>query len=237
MYTVSQTWDDIMRNPEHWFEVKVAINGVEYNQSNIMGLSTSQRMFSGEQPSVGACLSSELTLRMLTPSVTITRMATVEPYVRVTDGEQISEWIPQGIYFIDTRDTSNNDDDLNILTLHCYDAMLKTEAMYPETTHEWPWTDTDVVDEIAAAIGVSVDMRTYDVMTDAYDIPLPASYTMREVLSNIAAMYAGNWVMTYEGKLLLIAINGIPEETSLLVDEIGDVIMFGEDAISLVDAV
>ena len=45
-----------------------------------------------------------------------------------------------------------------------------------------------------------------------------------------------------EGKLLLVTLNGIPEETSLLVDEEGSIITFGIDpdtgeelAISLVE--
>ena len=52
---------------------------------------------------------------------------------------------------------------------------------------------------------------------------------MRETLANIASMYAGNWVVSMENKLLLIPINGIPEETSLLVDESGNIITWGED--------
>jgi len=168
---------------------------------------------------------------LLNPSFMIPRMALVEPYVRATDGEQTSEWIPQGKFYIDTREVTNNDDDLPVLSLHCYDAMLKTEADYPSTTHNWPYADTDVVQEIATTIGVGVDDRTWDLMTQNYQISLPAGYSMREVLSNIAGMYAGNWIMNYDGDLLLVAVNGIPPETNYLVDNIGDAITFGGDRI------
>ena len=189
----------------------------------------------GEEPAVGLCLSGEIELSMLKPSETIPRMAEIRPQVRVTNGTSTSEWIPQGTYYIDTREETKNNDNMPVLTIHGYDAMLKTEAMYPSTVGTWPKTDSAVVSQIASTIGVSIDARTYDVMDKSYSISAPIGYTMRETLANIGAMYAGNWIITLEGKLLLIALNGIPEETSLLIDGAGNVIYFGEDAISLVD--
>lgn len=239
-----QRWDSLMAADEHWFNIRVRINNVFYAQSEIMDLSVDTRMFSEEQPTVGACLAGELSLKMLKPSAAIPRMAKVEPFVQVTNGTINSAWMPQGVYYIDTREESKNDDGLNVLTMHCYDAMLKAEADYPSTTHSWTnFYDTDTVKEIAYFMGLQssrtsttgIDGRTWDVMTNQYKISLPAGYTMREVLSYIAGMYAGNWVMTLEGKLLLVTINGIPKETNLLVDEAGNIIMFGEDAISLAD--
>lgn len=228
MYDVSQTWQDLVVDPEHYFETKVSINGAEYAQDQLFEVSVDQSVFSEEQPTVGGCLAAELTVKLLSPSASIPRMAQVIPYVRVTDGTTYSEWIPQGLYYIDTRQKSNNNDGLDVLTLHCYDPMLKTEADYPGTTHDWPMTDIEVVEEIAQTIGVGVDPRTYDLITQAYDIGLPAGYSMREVLSNIAAMYAGNWVCNFDGDLLLVAINGIPRETNLLISHAYDYITFGE---------
>lgn len=106
--------------------------------------------------------------------------------------------------------------------------MLKTEDFYPSTTHDWDnFTDEDVVEEIAATIGVEVDDRTWDFMGSGYTISAPVGYTMREVLSYIAAMYAGNWVMNYDGELLLVGLDSMPPETSYLVDNTGDVLTFG----------
>lgn len=231
MYSVSNLWKTIVAEQEHWFNVKVVINGVTYPQTQIFEISTDLRMFTENQPVVGGCLAGELKLKILTPSATIPRMAQIMPYVQATDGTNTAEWIPQGVYYIDTREQTQNDDGLDILTLHAYDAMLKTEGDYPDTTHSWPYGDTDVVQEIADALGVSVDARTWDLMTNNYQISLPAGYSMREVLSNIAAMYAGNFIMTYDGELLLVAVNGIPPETNFLVDNVGEAITFGGDRI------
>lgn len=257
MYTVSPTYNSIMTH-DHRFEISVVIGesgvliteraekiliagnailigqgsaDIGFRENTILSLTTEYRSLSGEQPSVGGCISAELSLSMIRPLGEIPRMALVAPYIRVTDGVDTSEWIPQGKFFIDTREYSNNDDDLNIMTLHCYDAMLMTEQDYPDTTHPWPVPDTDVVQEIADTLGIDVDTRTWDVMTHAYPISTPAGYSMREVLQNIAAMYAGNFVINYSGELLLVTLNSFPAETDYIIDERGNYITIGGDKI------
>ena len=230
MYTTSATWNTLIAG-QHRFETRVDINGVSYYDSDIISMSVDLNMFDSSQPGVGGCLSGELSLSLLAPSAAIPRMATVNPYVRATDGTTTSEWVPQGKFFIDTRETTKNDDGLPVLTLHCFDAMLKTEADYPSTSHSWAYPDISVVNEIATTIGVGVDARTTALMTNAYAVPLPVGMTMRETLSAIAGMYAGNWIMSYDGELLLIPVNGIPPETNYLVDQVGDAITFGGDRI------
>lgn len=244
MYTFSDDaeqakWDSLISNDNHFFEIRVVIDETIYPQSQIVELQSEWRVFNQEQPAVGGCLASELTVRILDQSEHIPRMARVRPYVRVSDGAEYSEWMPQGVYFIDTRETTDNDDGLPVLSLHCYDAMLKSEADYPNSSHEWPYTDIDVVKEIAYAMGLQssisstegVDPRTIALMTKGYTLGLPIGYSMREVLSQIAAMYAGNWVCNYDGQLLLIKANSIPPETNYLIDSEYNSITFGGDKI------
>ena len=234
MYTFANAadqlvWERLVESSDHYFETKVQINGVEYSQDDdLFDVSSEYTSLGEDQPSVGACLSADLTVSLLLPEEVIPRMAEVRPYVRASNGTTTSEWMPQGVFFIDTRQRTDEDDDLDILTIHCYDAMLKTEADYPSTSHAWPYSDIDVVQEIAASIGnVGVDQRTVALMTHDYQIPLPAGYTMREVLSRIGAMYGGNWICNYDGQLLLVPINSYPEEVSYLVTESGRPITFG----------
>ena len=231
MYNTSALWDTLIGDPTHYFEVKAVIAGVTYGQDSIKSMSAETRMFAEQQPGVGGCLSGELTLTLFAPATGIPRMALIEPYVRVTNGTQTAEWIPQGKYYIDTRETTKNDDNLPVTEFHAFDAMLKAEGEFPNTTVSFPQTDINVVNMIAAELGVGVDARTTALMTEAYQIGLPVGYSMREVLSNIAGMYAGNWYMSYDGELLLTAVNGIPPETNYLVDNAGDAITFGGDRI------
>jgi len=142
-----------------------------------------------------------------------------------------SEWLPKGVFYIDTRETSRNGNGLNILSIHGYDAMLFAEQLYPSTTHAWPMIDTAVVQEMAATMGVVVDPRTYNLMTSGYMIPLPGSYSIREVLGYIASMYVGSFIMTETGLLRLVSITELPEETNYLINNAGDAITFGGDRI------
>ena len=238
MYSTSQNYGSIVAG-EHFFETRVDINGNYYGETVLMSMSMAYRVFSEQQPTVGGCLSAELEVTMLAPDEEIPRMAKVRPYVRAKNEEQSSEWIPQGVFYIDTRETTSNDDGLNILTLHCYDAMLKTEGDYPSTSTSFPKSDIDVVKEIAKTIGLQssssattgIDDRTLTVMNKAYQIGLPVGYSMREVLGNIASMYAGNWIMNYDGKLRLVTLAELPDETNYLVDSSYDAITFGGDKI------
>ena len=142
-----------------------------------------------------------------------------------------SEWIPQGVFYIDTREVTQNNDGLDVLTLHGFDAMLKAEQDYSSNAVVGDNYDTAYVSAIAEAIGVSVDNRTWTLMGTGQIIPFPLGYSMREILGYIAAAYVGCFVMTDEGKLRLVSLSELPPETNLLVDQTGDVILFGGDAI------
>lgn len=239
MYPTSQTWNTLIEQTGHYFETKVRIDGTDYEKDQLISISANYTMFADDSPTVGGCLAGELSVSIIHPQENIPRMAKVEPFVRVKAGNQTSEWIPQGKFFIDTRETTKNNDGLPILSLHCYDAMLKAEADYPNTTHNWPYSDWNVVKEISYFMGLSqtpsggggVDPRTRDAMNKGYMIGLPLGYSMREVLSHIAAMYGGNWVMSYDGKLLLVKLTDLPPETNYLVTIAGDPITFGGDRI------
>ena len=154
-------------------------------------------------------------------------MAELRPYQQITNGTLTSEWLPKGVFYIDTRDYSK---DGGKLMIHGYDAIMKLEADYAESNLQWPTTDISVVNEIAASIGVDVDQRTTDAIKNGYAIGIPTNYTKREVLSYIAAMYAGNFVMSDAGKLLLVQIGELAD-TFYLVDENGNRLTIGGDRI------
>ena len=155
-------------------------------------------------------------------------MAEIKPYVRAVNDTKQSEWIQKGDYFIDTRETSEND----IITLHGYDAMLKTEVGFPIAyIVDYPTTDILAVQAIASQIGVPLDERTLDIMVNGYAVQMPSGYTSRETLGYIGAMYAGCWIINDLGKLQLVVLNGLPEETNYLTDDNGNLIVFGSTRI------
>lgn len=277
MQQTSALYRQILAMDNHWFETKVRINGTDFGESSLMSVSTSSSMFSGD-PEIGKAISAEIDLSMIAPSVSIPRMAKVEPFVRIgaklispirvsvdqgilklDNGSSISndiltindatvedsivvfdraeyetvysEWLPKGVFYIDTRERSKNDSKLKILTIHGYDAMLFAEQDYSSTELDWPAVDISIVNEIASMMGVTVDPRTAQIMTDGNVLPLPANYSLREVLGYIASMYAGSFIMSETGELRLVTLLELPEETSYLIDNAGDAITFGGDRI------
>lgn len=226
MQTVSALYNTIMAG-EHWFEDKLVIAGsITIPQSEIFELTTNVEMFQ-KTPAIGKAVAGEIDCRIKKPSQAIPRMAEIRPYVRVCNATQQSEWLAQGVFYVDTREENRDNSGLTVLKLHGYDAMMKAEQDYSGTELDWPAVDTDILEEIADFMGVDIDQRTYDIMTEEYTMPLPASYSLREVLGYLAAPYVGSFVMTDEGKLRLVSILEMPKETNLLVTEDGDVILFG----------
>lgn len=141
--------------------------------------------------------------------------------------ESYSEWIQQGVYFVDTREVIKSESNVDVLVLHGYDAMLKAEQMFVSSTILGDSVDIDMVNEIARIMGVAVDERTTALMTMGYTIPLPTGYTLREVLGYIASMYVGSFIITDVGKLRLVSVLEMPEETNYLINEEYDYITFG----------
>lgn len=198
-----------------------------YDESLLVSMETDRRIFSGDTPSVGDCVSGEIDIVMHNPRGEIPKQARLVPYVRLTDGSRYSEWLQKGVYYVDTRKKKEDGSAIEIITLHGYDDLLKAEQDYPSSSLQWPAADIDVVREIAAFLGVNVDNRTVAIMTNGYSVQYPGEYTCRETLGYIAAMYAGCFIMSDTGELRLVGLTDIPKETRYLIAGFGQPITFG----------
>lgn len=259
MQNTSKLYQDILSSENHRFEyavcigedgvlieksgnsitfggvrVLVAASGPDagYRKDMLKHMSISKPLFSGT-PTVGNTCAGEINIEIIRPAGNIPKRALLAPYVRATDGERYSEWIPKGKYYIDQRANGILGNEI-LLTLHGYDAMLYAEADYPaESKLDWPARDIQVVEEIAADMGVGIDGRVYQIIKNGYEVQYPVGYSEREVLGYIGSMYAGNWCMNDFGELMLITLSGLPEETRYLIVGHGDsrAITFGGDRI------
>lgn len=239
MQTTSSLYREIISG-EHWKECRLVIGDSRTvasssgsddasNEETIVSMNTSCGLFPENNPAVGECISGEIYVTILKPKESIPRMCPVVPYIRVCNDEKQSEWIQRGVYYIDRRSYSGKDNEL--MEIHGYDALLFSEADFPSSDADWPRKDIDVVRDIASDIGITVDPRTVEIMKNGYMVQYPADYSQREVLGFLAAMYAGSFVMSDTGELRLIQLNGIPEETFLLIDHAGFVLTFGGESI------
>lgn len=228
MHSVSDLWRTLLASPGHRKEVKLVIAGVTYGEDKIVD--GSLRIDGGlySDFGIGNCCARQIDFEIY-PQGTIPRQAQIEVYVRLVLGEQVSEWIHKGVFFFSTRKT---DRITGVLSVHGYDAMLKAEETWLDSSYDtetWPMPAATAVNDIAARIGVAVDSRT--VLDAAFPMQYPVDddgdMTMREALGRIAVANAGNWIITDEGKLLLVGLNSIPKETNYLVTETGSAITFG----------
>lgn len=199
------------------YEYQVDIGGVLYGMKDIESGSIESPLF--DKLSVGNTCCAELNISFW-PTETPPRMVTIIPYIRAVGA---TAWDQLGIFYTDTRLESDGK-----MSMVAYDAMLKADAVWePDQALKFPMSMPDAVTEIASLMGVEIDPRTS--LNAAYTIDYPANdYTLRDVLGYIAAAHAGNWIITTEGKLLLVPLfSSMPAETHYLVTENGDAITFG----------
>ncbi len=239
MQSTSATYQGILAGP-YSTDVRVRITGTD-NAEHIVTVAElsgpvaiTEGVFDTSY-GIGNAVSAEIELSMLVPADwTPKRMARVRPQVRITNGQQTSEWISRGVFFIDTRQQTKNLSGENVLMLHGYDRMLMSEQMYAEVN--WATKrDYAVVQEICTMIGngwtLDPDTLTYMQSLPAVTIKTPYNFTYREVLQSIAAIRCGNFVFDDMGRLKLIPLNSAPASGHYLITENGDIITLGGTAI------
>ena len=232
MQTVSALWTTLLANSRH-FEFKATINGVDYGHDKIVSYEIKRAAF--DKLSIGNAVASTLEMSFF-PAGTIPKMAQINCYVRaktaydtevVTDETgtpimtddgyylaskvaQTSEWLPFGIFWIDTRETEAAS---GMMKITAYDAMMKSETAYTDNTGTYPMAMSSAVAYICTQLGWTQDSRN---SVAGYTIDSPTGiYTMREVLQYIAAASGGNWIITESGALRLVKLASPTASTSV----------------------
>lgn len=220
-------------------EAVINIDGTDYGMDRYVSnsLRIVGELFPESTVGAGGTNSRQTTFTVRGSLRHLPRMAKVKPKVRFRgiDGS-VGEWIPKGEFFIDTRPYNPVTDTTQVTA---YDAMLKmTEDMVPiGSTGTWPRTPTSVMLEIASRIGVQLDSRTVlddrFLITDPNDDAISGSHyaSMRQVAGWIAGMHCGNWIITDDGKLLLVRLNNIGKSRGVLVTQSAKILVFGHSAI------
>lgn len=214
----SALWKTLLRSKTVTKEYGFDIAGTWYGPEQEVSHTVESGLY--EQFGIGNAATAKLTMSLFADD--IPRAAAIKRYIRLRDGEQVSEWLTKGTFF-----TNRRAEDGGYWTVEAYDAMRKAEAVWaPDQSLTFPMTMTAAAAEFARIMEVELDPRT--VLNPAYTIDYPANdYTIRDELRFIAAAHGGNWIMTDEGKLLLVSLLSIPPETSYLVTEYGSAITLG----------
>lgn len=205
-----------------------------FREDKLFSVDSTSEFFKEGYPGVGYANAAYVDISMVAP-YNIPRKGRICIYVRAVNDTEKSEWVQQGVYYIDTREQTHDERGFDILNIQAYDAMLLSETTYPsDNQHDYPLLDKTMVQFIADNMkidaggrGIQVDPRTWGIMTSGYKFPLPVGYSMREVLCMIASAYAGNFIISPTGELRLVSMFDLPPETRHLITEDGYKITLG----------
>lgn len=211
MMTAPANWEELYEARDTHMEIKIVLNGTEYYTEDLASgdCKVTHSLFNAF--SFGSCNSAEfsVTIQSDEPIVLPDGIIPIELYVRLTDRdrETVTDWVPQGKFWVDSTDNNTNGD----LGIIAYDTLMLADQDYfkdgaaPEGDTTWPKKAFEVVTYICTKLGCTLDARSH---IPTADIEAPNYKTMREVLGEIAVMAAGNWTMTKAGKLRLVPLSG-----------------------------
>lgn len=217
MRTRPASWAAIFDGP-HMVEYRYTINGLSYTGSDIQGTPMIERPLM-TAPVVGRCCSGTLSINVRQRAGTpIPKAAAVVVQCRLaaTDSALVTGWVDLGHYWISSRSGHGE-----VTLFNCRDGMMMAGQTYADKTRfsEWPITMSQAVNEIASIMGVEVDPRTIIRSGVDYVVGYPSDDTiMTEILQSIAAAHAANWIMTPEGKLLLLPYPDTSETPAQVID-------------------
>lgn len=219
MQSVSSLYRELFADAAHTVEWRVSVGGTVYGQDKLIfdaGGGDSRpklgrQLLSGSEPTVGECIAATFSCTIFEASDAVPRMAAVCPEYRLVLGDQASEWITLGTFYIDTRTV---DKVTGALSLGCFDRMLIADGVggksYADVTgfSTWPQPMNAVAAEIASIMGITIDSGTVIRSGAGYRVAYPNDLTMREVLGYIAAAHGGNWTITPGNALRLVPLTG-----------------------------
>ena len=107
MISTSALYNSILSGP-HTKEVKLRIAGADCGMDVLTSLRTSLAPFGSGSPSIGLAPAGEISASLRLASSQVPRMATLQPFVRLVNDTQQSEWLPQGTYYVSRGATTSS---------------------------------------------------------------------------------------------------------------------------------
>ena len=183
------------------------VNGANtYGNTNLCSGTLSDGIY--EKIGVGNVVSRKLDLKLW--NVTMDTSSPLVLSVAAVNADGTYTTINKGTYYIDTVATSPYSEYTEVVA---YDAILKSEVPFMKGGTYVTTTDQAVVQEIATAIGVSIEVNTASILASPITInEMPSigdnGTTMREMLSVVATMRGGNFIINDAGELELVSLLG-----------------------------
>lgn len=212
MKTASAMYKIMRAVDTSWYEWRVLQGANTYELDKLKSLNVIFSLTTNSGIDIGNANSAECRMTLLEESANWQRMAAFTVQFRIRMGSTLSEWITLGKFYTDER-SEDKDGNLSIVA---FDAMLKLEqtwadkipeqllpASYPITARAWATMIQ------SASLATFADLTQLD-NTVAF-IGLNTTATIRDVLKSIAAVHAGNWMMTTSETLNLMQFVNTPD--------------------------
>ena len=196
MQTVNALWKALLALPGTDREYSFEIGGTLYDRESQGAHQVEQALYDG--PAIGRAQAARLTLTLFAGE--IPAGAEIRRRVRLKNGEQVTDWLPAGVYTISRR---SHDGDRWEIT--AFDALYRADRPWePDPALAFPAPMGTAAADIAGALGVSLDSRCS--FQAGYAMSYPADCTLRQALGYIAAAHGGNWTVTPAGALRLVPL-------------------------------
>ena len=213
MQTLSSVYNSIISG-KYRVRTKFVSGATEYESDVWKSATIDGELF--DELTIGNANIRELKL-VLKSDADLIRGAQIDVKQQVYNSEAESEWISKGTFFVSKR---VRDEISQTVEITAYDALRKADVPFLESGTWVSVTALNIVELIAADIGVPVEANTLLLLNDSYVIShIPSigtdGTTGREMLMYIGTLYGGNWTITDENELKLIRIADTPEYTSI----------------------
>lgn len=214
MKTASATYKMLRVLDTSWYEIRVVQGNNIYGLDKLKSVTMHPMLTAESGISIGNACSTECRVTLLEESQYWPRMAQFTVDFRISSGAggTKSEWITAGTFYTDER-SEDKDGNLSIIA---FDGMMKADQSWTDKIPSaslpatWPITAYDWASMIQDA-----ELATFDDLTQLDDnvafIGLDTTTSIRDVLKSIAAVHAGNWMMTADEKLKLIQFENVTE--------------------------
>lgn len=220
MQTTSATWKSLWASGEAMLETRAIIADVAYTQ---MTSPTISRALTQDGLSIGNAVAASCQFSVLADAAAIPKAAPVRIEMRLRNGNSASEWLSAGTFYISHR---SYDPVSGVLTVECFDALLRANADAPNGSGIWvtdqgvevvtnagenivfgfdyPQTTGDMVAKIAALLGVTPDPRNV-IASGTIEAPANGT-TLQDILKKIGTLNGGNWIISPANQLRLVPV-------------------------------
>lgn len=205
MYEVTELFQTYAEALTRTLDFKLVSGEKIYTRRHFARVSIDEGIAAGDELEIGSCIAAQLDVTFL-EGIDLPIGAELRPYLRFTDyeGENPSEWLPLGVFYVDSKPSTRQIGDYT-----CLDKMAQAEQEYI-TELLYPAPMQEVLIEALTQIGADT---AYECV-DTYMVNIePVKYTVRDVLKHIASAHGGCARFGRDGLFTVVELHQEPVYT------------------------